>query len=103
MVPVRLLSWSYESVDIRDETEMPAEKTNATNSVSSNMSNVFVRQICNYPVRMSVTRDRAIALGSRMVRDARQSCERLSFHSVVPAKRSSDVLASILMLPLHTS
>jgi hypothetical protein len=42
-------------------------------------------------------------LGPRIVRDARQSFERLSVHSVVLAKRSSDVLASILMLPLHTS
>jgi hypothetical protein len=103
MVPVRLLSWSYESVDIRDETEMPADETNAINSVSSNVSNAFARQICNYPIRMSVTRDQANALGSRFVRDARQSFERLSVHSVVLAKRSSDVLASILMLLLHTS
>jgi hypothetical protein len=102
MMPVRLLSWSYESVDIRDETGIPAEETNAINSVSSNMSNAFARQICNYPIRMSFTPERANAPGSRFVRDARQLCERLSFHSVVPAKRSSDVLASILMLPLHT-
>jgi hypothetical protein len=41
---------------------------------------------------MSVTRDQANALGSRFVRDARQSFERLSVHSVVLAKRSSGVL-----------